>query len=118
DRLVDRGQRWVEVPGYRHVVEAGDGDLVRHLDAPASQRVHRAEGCLVVGADNGAGQRTAGVEQRHDHLGGAFGAVVALPAGSGLGVGTGRGCLGFERARASLVVGAVGVPGEITDAAI
>src|SRR5689334_2003004 len=80
--LADGGERRVQVARDGHVVEAGDGYLVGYANAAASERVHHAERCLVVRADDRSGQLAAGVEQRGDDLGAAGGAVVALPLGT------------------------------------
>jgi hypothetical protein len=52
--LADRGQVHVRQPGQRAVVEADDGDLTRHGDPAAQQRIEQADrAVVVVGNDRG-----------------------------------------------------------------
>jgi hypothetical protein len=84
--LADRGQRRAQVARHGHVVETGDGDVLRHPYPALGERVHRADGGLVAGANDGSRQSRAGVQERGDHVGSARCAVVALPGRSDLDV--------------------------------
>src|SRR2546430_1129869 len=69
------------VPGVRDVVEAGDGDSARHVDAVPHQRVDDAERGLVVRAGDRLGQGVPAGQEVLDHPGTARRGVVPLPRG-------------------------------------
>src|SRR5438445_13849879 len=109
--LTDGGQRRVHVTSHRHVVEPGYRDVARHLDTPLGKLVHHTQSGLVVGAQDGAWELAARVENRSDDVGSSRRAVVALPGRPRVDVHAGGGRLGFECTRTCPVVWAVGTSG-------
>ena len=115
DRLPDRGQLRVHVPGHRDVVETGDGYLPGDVHARPAQREHDAEGGLVVGAHDHPGQRGTRREQPLGDDRGARGVVVALPLRPGEEHRARRPHLGGEGLQPGVAVWAVGVAAEVAD---
>jgi hypothetical protein len=53
----------MQMTGDRHVVEAGDGNVARDVQAPSRKRVDDAESSLVVRAHDRSGKVLTSLEQ-------------------------------------------------------
>ena len=66
--LRDGGQRRVSQARQDEIVEAGDGDVLGHAQAPLAQQINRSGGHLVVGRDDTVNLHAAREDLLHRHL--------------------------------------------------
>ena len=106
------------MPCHRDVVEASHRDVAGYLDPAGRERVHHADGCLVIAAGDHPRQRRPPVGHAVDDPGAADGQVIAAPLGAVQERAACRGHLGLKGLVPGQAVRAVGVPADVGDSAV